>query len=179
MHLPTRPRPSPTRHPYVHFFPVDAPFSSGEVLVCRSLNTFCNHLGEKGITRLIVPSWNCRFRPAVYYTHCYTNPTTHWQMPYKFSAPGKKKSALWKFQERPEPHRFHRRMPSSPLTSKPNTHAPFSSRSGSLQLWANCQFRSELWRWIDIEVCQRHLFNRLLLWQHSTNNVLQDLRLDI
>ena len=89
MHIPTRPRPSPTRIRYVHFFPVDAPLSSSGVLMCRSLRTFCNHSCEESITHLVIPSLDYRSHPAFYYTHCCPNPTIHWQVPYKFCAQGK------------------------------------------------------------------------------------------
>ena len=127
---------------------------------------------------MVAPSWGYRIRPAFYYTHCGTNPTTHWQVAASFAYREKILLVINSGMPGTTLPRLHRRVSSSSLTSRTSTRALSSKLSGSLQSSSNCQFRLDLRLWIDIDVHRRHRFYRLFLWQHSTNDGFQDLRLD-
>ena len=125
-------------NPYVNFFPVDTPFSLGRVLLCRSLNIFCNHSGEEGITHLIISSWGYHIYPAFYYAHCCAKSAIHWQVPHKFSAQGKNSLPCENFRNAHNHTSIFIAGCLPPPTSSPSMCAPSSSRSESLQSRPNC-----------------------------------------
>ena len=68
---------------------------------CVTLSTLSAIIRVSRVS-VFAPSWGYRIRPAFYYTHCGTNPTTHWQVAASFAY--RKKSSLWEIPECPEPH---------------------------------------------------------------------------